>query len=71
MDLKNQHGTRVQGNANAGENGGTPLNQTPLYDAWIELLNQIYWEGYAEQLASENPEAFASEYSTFSNHYQS
>jgi hypothetical protein len=40
-----------------------------MYEAFIEFLNQIYWEGYAEQLAIENPEAFRAEYMEFFNAY--
>jgi uncharacterized short protein YbdD (DUF466 family) len=42
-----------------------------MYEAFIEFLNQIYWEGYAEQLAKENPEAFQMEYTEFFTNYQS
>jgi hypothetical protein len=40
-----------------------------MYEAFIEFLTQIYWEGYAEQLANENPEAFQREYNEFFNAY--
>ncbi len=36
-----------------------------LYDAFIESLNSIYYEGYAEQIRQENPELFAFEWEQF------
>ena len=30
-----------------------------------DLLDEIYWPGYAERLASENPEAYQMEYDYF------
>jgi hypothetical protein len=38
-------------------------------ETFIELTNQIFWEGYAEQLAKENPEAFNRELREFENLY--
>lgn len=29
-----------------------------MYEQFIELTNQIFWEGYAEQLAQEDPAQF-------------
>ena len=40
-----------------------------MYELFIELLNQIFWEGYAEQLAQDNPEEFQFEYNEFLNTY--
>ena len=40
-----------------------------MYEQFIELTNQIFWEGYAEQLAKENPQAFNIEYNDFLNTY--
>lgn len=40
-----------------------------MYELFIELLNQIFWEGYAEQLAQTNPAAFQMEYAEFLNSY--
>lgn len=34
-----------------------------------ELLDQIYWSGYAEQLIEENPDAYQSEYFYFISLY--
>jgi hypothetical protein len=41
-----------------------------MYEQFIELTDQIFWEGYAEQLAKENPEAFRFEFNDFLNAYQ-
>jgi hypothetical protein len=43
----------------------------PMYEQFIELTNQLYWDGYAEQLAQENPARFQFELSDFMNLYQS
>jgi hypothetical protein len=40
-----------------------------MIEIFIELTNQIFWEGYAEQLAQENPAAFQMELAEFSNFY--
>ena len=57
MELKNQRGADLQETA------------APKYEEFIEFLNQIYWEGYAEQLAKENPAVFQMEYNDFFNAY--
>ena len=36
-----------------------------MYQLFIELTNQIFWEGYAEQLARNNPAAFQLEFAEF------
>ena len=41
-----------------------------MYEQFIELTNQIFWEGYAEQLAIENPARFQFEFNDFLNTYQ-
>ncbi|WP_255484724.1 hypothetical protein HDF18_08250 [Mucilaginibacter sp. X5P1] len=41
-----------------------------MYEQFIELTNQIFWEGYAEQLAKESPGRFQFEYNEFMNAYQ-
>ncbi|MDB5122351.1 MAG: hypothetical protein JWP94_480 [Mucilaginibacter sp.] len=41
-----------------------------MYEQFIELTNQIFWEGYAEQLAQEDPEKFILELNEFMNTYQ-
>ncbi len=40
-----------------------------MYDLFIELTNQIFWEGYAEQLAKDDPERFNFEYRDFLQNY--
>ena len=40
-----------------------------MYELFIELTNQIFWDGYAEQLANENPAVFQFELSEFANAY--
>ena len=40
-----------------------------MYQLFIELTNQIYWEGYAEQLAKENLAGFQLERAKFTNNY--
>jgi len=42
----------------------------PMYEQFIELTNQLFWEGYAEQLAQENPARFQFELNDFMNTYQ-
>lgn len=39
-----------------------------MYELFIELTNQIFWEGYAEQLAEDNPAAFHQEFDNFLNY---
>jgi len=41
-----------------------------MYEQFIELTDQIFWEGYAEQLAEENPAKFTFEFNEFLNTYQ-
>lgn len=42
-----------------------------MLEIFIELTNQIFWEGYAEQLAKDNPAAFQIELAEFMNLYNS
>jgi hypothetical protein len=42
-----------------------------MYELFIELTDQIFWEGYAEQLARESPAAFQRELNEFFNAYNS
>jgi hypothetical protein len=42
-----------------------------MLELFIELTNQIFWEGYAQQLATENPEVFQMELNEFMNDYNS
>jgi hypothetical protein len=45
------------------------LNANTMLELFIELTNQIFWKGYAEQLATENPAAFQMELAEFMNCY--
>jgi hypothetical protein len=40
-----------------------------MYELFIELMNQIFWEGYAEQLAQDNPAVFQQNLNDFMNNY--
>ena len=40
-----------------------------MYDLFIELTDQLFYEGYAEQLAHDDPKAFEFEYNEFLNNY--
>jgi hypothetical protein len=40
-----------------------------MYELFIEVTNQLFWEGYAEQLAKDNPEQFQRELAEFINLY--
>jgi hypothetical protein len=40
-----------------------------MYELFIELTNQIFWDGYAEQLAKENPAGFQMEFAEFASSY--
>jgi hypothetical protein len=40
-----------------------------MYELFIELTNQIFWEGYAEQLAQDNPAEFQLSFDEFINAY--
>lgn len=40
-----------------------------MYEIFIELMNQIFWEGYAEQMAHDNPAEFLFEFNEFLNAY--
>ncbi|SDH53783.1 hypothetical protein SAMN05192573_110149 [Mucilaginibacter gossypii] len=42
-----------------------------MLQLFIELTNQIFWEGYAEQLAKENPAVFQRELADFVDCYNS
>jgi hypothetical protein len=45
------------------------LKAKTMLELFIELTNQIFWDGYAQQLAIENPEAFKIELTEFINSY--
>jgi hypothetical protein len=40
-----------------------------MLEIFIEITNQLFWEGYAEQLAKENPAGFQLELAQFINDY--
>ena len=40
-----------------------------MLELFIELTNQIFWAGYAHQLAKENPAGFQVEFTDFLNFY--
>ena len=40
-----------------------------MYELFIELMNQIFWEGYEEQLAQDNPAEFRFEFNELLNAY--
>jgi hypothetical protein len=40
-----------------------------MLEIFIELTNQIFWEGYAETLAKDSPAIFQSEFNDFLNNY--
>ncbi len=40
-----------------------------MYELFTEWLNQIFWEGYAEQKAQSDPAGFQLEYAEFLNAY--
>ncbi|HEY8929579.1 MAG TPA: hypothetical protein VIM55_10340 [Mucilaginibacter sp.] len=42
-----------------------------MLQLFIELTNQIFWEGYAEELAKTNPAVFQTELAEFTNCYNS
>lgn len=40
-----------------------------MYELFIEMLDQLFWDGYAEQLAKDNPAVFQMELAEFMNLY--
>ena len=40
-----------------------------MIQLFIELTNQIYWVGYAQELAKSNPALFQFEFNEFLNSY--
>ena len=38
-----------------------------MLDAFIDLMDGIFWEGYTQQLAKDNPALFNYEYQEFLN----
>jgi hypothetical protein len=47
----------------------SPQNKDKMYDLFIELTDQLFWKGYAAQLAKENPAGFQFEFNDFLNTY--
>lgn len=47
----------------------SPQNQHAMYELFVELNDQLFYEGYAEQLAKENPALFQFEFNEFLNTY--
>jgi hypothetical protein len=45
------------------------LKAKTMLELFIELTNQIFWDGYAEQLAKEDPAGFQIELTEFINSY--
>jgi len=40
-----------------------------MLELFIELTNQIFWVGYAQELAASNPALFQFEFNEFLNNY--
>ena len=40
-----------------------------MLELFIELTNQLFWEGYAQQLATESPANFQQELNEFMDSY--
>jgi hypothetical protein len=40
-----------------------------MYELFIMLTDQLFWDGYTEQLAKEQPEIFNYQYNEFLNTY--
>jgi hypothetical protein len=40
-----------------------------MLEIFIELTDQIFWKGYAQQLATDNPAVFQFEFNEFLNTY--
>ncbi|MEO6520534.1 MAG: hypothetical protein ABIN91_02580 [Mucilaginibacter sp.] len=41
-----------------------------MLEVFIEITNQLFWEGYAEKMAQENPALFKFEFDEFITNYQ-
>jgi hypothetical protein len=41
-----------------------------MLEIFIELTNQIFWDGYAQELAKAEPAVFQLEFNDFLNTYQ-
>ncbi len=40
-----------------------------MLELFIELTDKIFWDGYAQQLAGENPSLFQQEFNEFLDNY--
>jgi hypothetical protein len=45
------------------------LKSKAMIELFTELTNHIFWDGYAQQLAIENPAGFQAELAEFINSY--
>lgn len=41
-----------------------------MIEVFIEVTDQIFWEGYTEQLSEHDPERFLIEFNEFLNQYK-
>ena len=41
-----------------------------MIEVFIEVTDQIYWEGYAAHLSEQEPERFLIEFNEFLKHYK-
>lgn len=49
---------------------GIILIAKTMLEIFIELTNQIFWDGYAQELAKAEPAVFQLEFNDFLNTYQ-
>lgn len=47
----------------------SPPNTHAMYELFVELTDQLFYEGYAEQLAQTDPQALQTEFNDFLNAY--
>ena len=47
----------------------SPPNTNAMYELFVELTDQLFYEGYAEQLAHSDPQKFQMEFNDFLNTY--
>ncbi|WP_262497713.1 hypothetical protein [Pedobacter ginsengisoli] len=40
-----------------------------MLDAFVEFLDKMYWEGYAEEFERDNPTAFYNQFREFRNNH--
>ncbi|WP_184544266.1 hypothetical protein [Mucilaginibacter sp. FT3.2] len=40
-----------------------------MLELFIEMTNQVFWEGYAQQLSTENPELYKFRFKQFNDSY--